>query len=105
LLEATHREVAAVRGIKLARRPAQRKHLQATERCLWVIVFVRSAEQLNRADLVRQQAVLRTDVDGNADDRSATISMFNGPKGLEFRAVAVMGCDDEEKRAPRAEKL
>ena len=49
-----------------------------------------------------------TDVDGHREERNTTVSAFNGPppairvfatmdlaKGLEFRAVAVMACDDE----------
>ena len=45
-----------------------------------------------------------SDVDGNAERRGATVSVFNGPApggvsgsvaGLEFRAVAVAACDDD----------
>lgn len=85
----------------------------------------RTSHQIRaQADRLLGQQI--TDVDGNAEDRRATISVFNGPapvvrvlgtsaeesaavagwlaeraaeglarKGLEFRAVAAMACDDE----------
>ncbi|MBE2197830.1 MAG: UvrD-helicase domain-containing protein [Anaerolinea sp.] len=61
-------------------------------------VFVRSAAQLDRA----RQAVRLTGVEAaELDDRIApprqriAISAMHLAKGLEFRAVAVMACDDE----------
>jgi superfamily I DNA/RNA helicase len=61
-------------------------------------LFVRSADQLDRAKAAVEQAglpfiVLDEGVEGDADHLS--ISTMHLAKGLEFRAVAVMACDDE----------
>lgn len=61
-------------------------------------VFVRSAAQLKRATSAVAQAKLQLSV---LDDHVATVSdhvsvsTMHLAKGLEFRAVAVMACDDE----------
>jgi superfamily I DNA/RNA helicase/mRNA-degrading endonuclease RelE of RelBE toxin-antitoxin system len=64
-----------------------------------VAVFVRSTEQLPRARLAVQQAGLRPRVldEGNLTGTAdgVAISTMYFAKGLEFRAVAVMACDDE----------
>ena len=61
-------------------------------------LFVRSAAQLDRAKAAAQEAgipfvVLDDGQDGDAGQIS--ISSMHLAKGLEFRAVAVMACDDE----------
>lgn len=61
-------------------------------------LFVRSAGQLERATVAAKQAglpfvVLDDGVEGEAGKIS--ISTMHLAKGLEFRAVAVMACDDE----------
>lgn len=61
-------------------------------------VFVRSAAQLDRARAAVQQAGLPFKVlDEHVETTSghASISTMHLAKGLEFRAVAVMACDDE----------
>lgn len=61
-------------------------------------VFVRSTEQLPRAMMAVQQAKQRAT---QLDDRMAVmpgtiaVSTMHLAKGLEFRAVAVMACDDD----------
>ena len=61
-------------------------------------VFVRSAAQLDRAKAVAEEAelpfaILDQGVEGKAGHISiCTMHLANG---LEFRAVAVMACDDE----------
>ncbi len=63
-----------------------------------VALFVRSAAQLDRPKAAAEQAGLKYKV---LDDRVeitpgfVSISTMHLAKGLEFRAVAVMGCDDE----------
>ena len=61
-------------------------------------VFVRSAAQLDRARKAVTHAGLFVQVldeqDSNSGDR-VSISTMHLAKGLEFRAVAVMACDDE----------
>jgi superfamily I DNA/RNA helicase len=61
-------------------------------------VFVRSAAQLDRARAaVKAAAVAFKILDEHAETTSGyvSISTMHLAKGLEFRAVAVMACDDE----------
>jgi hypothetical protein len=61
-------------------------------------VFVRSAAQLDRAlDAVRQSGLPFKVLDDHVETTSGhvSISTMHLAKGLEFRAVAVMACDDE----------
>jgi superfamily I DNA/RNA helicase len=61
-------------------------------------VFVRSAEQLNRAQAAAKAAgVAFKTLDDNVETASSNVSIgtMHLAKGLEFRAVAVMACDDE----------
>jgi hypothetical protein len=61
-------------------------------------VFVRSAEQLDRAKSAVQESGLPFKVlDDHVETASGyvSISTMHLAKGLEFRAVAVMACDDE----------
>ena len=63
-----------------------------------ISVFVRSTEQLDRATTAVENAGLQSTV---LDDRLQTaegyvsVSTMHLAKGLEFRAVVVMACDDE----------
>ena len=63
-----------------------------------ISVFVRSTEQLDRATTAVENAGLQSTV---LDDRVQTtegyvsVSTMHLAKGLEFRAVVVMACDDE----------
>jgi superfamily I DNA/RNA helicase len=61
-------------------------------------IFVRSSAQLNRARAAAAEAGMPFKVlDENVDTTSGhlSISTMHLAKGLEFRAVAVMACDDE----------
>jgi len=61
-------------------------------------VFVRAAGQLDRARAAVENAGLPFKIlDEHVDTASGhvSISTMHLAKGLEFRAVAVMGCDDE----------
>lgn len=61
-------------------------------------VFVRSPAQLARArEAVRSAGLAAVELDGREDHRPGhvAISTMHLAKGLEFRAVAVMACDDE----------
>jgi superfamily I DNA/RNA helicase len=61
-------------------------------------VFVRSAEQLDRAKTaVRESGLPFKVLDDHVETASGhvSISTMHLAKGLEFRAVAVMACDDE----------
>jgi superfamily I DNA/RNA helicase len=61
-------------------------------------VFVRSAEQLDRAQAAAKAAgVAFKTLDDNVETTSGYVSIgtMHLAKGLEFRAVAVMACDDE----------
>lgn len=61
-------------------------------------VFVRSAAQLPRAEsAVRAAGVLFTVLDDHVETPSghAAVGTMHLAKGLEFRSVAVMACDDE----------
>lgn len=61
-------------------------------------VFVRSEDQLNRAQIAVKGAGLAfTILDEHVETTSGrvAISVMHLAKGLEFRAVAVMACDDE----------
>ena len=61
-------------------------------------VFVRSAAQLPRAvATVQQSGATPTELDNQviADPGCVSVSTMHLAKGLEFRAVAVMACDDE----------
>jgi len=71
-----------------------------------IAVFVRSADQLERARAAVEGAGLESNI---LDERvhtasgRVTISTMHLAKGLEFRAVAVMACDDEV--LPLAERI
>lgn len=61
-------------------------------------VFVRSPDQLERAKAACEQSGVKFQVLDNLKDRkanAASVSSMHLAKGLEFRAVAVMACDDE----------
>jgi superfamily I DNA/RNA helicase len=61
-------------------------------------VFVRSADQLDRAQAAAKKAGVAFKVlDENVETTSGHVSIgtMHLAKGLEFRAVAVMACDDE----------
>ena len=61
-------------------------------------IFVRSAEQLDRAALATRTAGASANVlDENVEIRKGQVSLstMHLAKGLEFKAVAVMACDDE----------
>lgn len=61
-------------------------------------IFVRSVEQISRAVEAIEAADLDSkvlDEDSEPDQSHITISTMHLAKGLEFRFVAVMGCDDE----------
>ncbi len=61
-------------------------------------VFVRSGEQLNRAiDAVKKTGIAYKILDENVETSSGyiSISTMHLAKGLEFRTVVVMACDDE----------
>lgn len=61
-------------------------------------IFVRSRSQLDRAQAAVKEAGLPFKVlDDNGDGQigHVSISTMHLAKGLEFRAVAVMACDDE----------
>jgi superfamily I DNA/RNA helicase len=61
-------------------------------------VFVRSAEQLDRAQAAANEAGVAFKIlEDNVETASgyASIGAMHLVKGLEFRAVAVMACDDE----------
>jgi mRNA-degrading endonuclease RelE of RelBE toxin-antitoxin system len=63
-----------------------------------IVVFVRSAAELPRAELAASGAGLPFRVlDTHAETTigSLSLSTMHQAKGLEFRAVAVMACDDE----------
>lgn len=61
-------------------------------------VFVRSAEQLDRAvEAVKETGIAYKILDENVETTTGyiSISTMHLAKGLEFRAVVVMACDDE----------
>ncbi len=61
-------------------------------------VFVRSDEQLRRAEAALRASALRYEVlDEHVETTTgrASVGVMHLAKGLEFRAVAVMACDDE----------
>ena len=61
-----------------------------------IAIFVRSADQLERAKIVASNTDLESIVlDENIRPKRDHISLgtMHAAKGLEFRAVAVMGCD------------
>ena len=63
-----------------------------------IAIFVRSAAELDRAKTAAKKAALNFGVldDGvETTTERLTISTMHLAKGLEFRAVAVMACDDE----------
>jgi len=63
-----------------------------------IAIFVRSAAQLNRAGEAVQKAKLKFKIlDEYIETASDYVSILTMPlaKGLEFRAVVVMACDDE----------
>ena len=75
-----------------------REHLEEGVRLEEIGIFVRSARELDRACEAASNAGLTYQVldEGveTAKDR-VSISTMHRAKGLEFRAVAVMACDDE----------
>ena len=63
-----------------------------------IAIFVRSENELDRAKAAANDAALSFDVlDENVETPIGrlSISTMHLAKGLEFRAVAVMACDDE----------
>jgi superfamily I DNA/RNA helicase len=63
-----------------------------------IVVFVRSAAELPRAQLAASAAghsFLVLDTHAETTVGSISLSTMHLAKGLEFRAVAVMACDDE----------
>ena len=61
-------------------------------------IFVRSAKEFDRACAAADEAGLPYQVLDHgvgSDDNRVSISTMHLAKGLEFRAVAVMACDDE----------
>jgi superfamily I DNA/RNA helicase len=62
-----------------------------------IVVFVRSAAELPRAEQSAAAGIPFRFLDSHAETTvgSLSISTMHLAKGLEFRAVAVMGCDDE----------
>lgn len=61
-----------------------------------IAIFVRSAEQLPRARSVAEAAGLpfRTAAPSRHDEDKALVGIMHLAKGLEFRAVAVVACDE-----------
>lgn len=59
-------------------------------------IFVRSQEQLSRARAAAEAAALktRTLVDGKAGEDEALLGIMHLAKGLEFRAVVLLACDE-----------
>jgi superfamily I DNA/RNA helicase len=65
---------------------------------MYIGVFVRSEAELDRAQLAVETAGLQSQVlDDHAETVSGRVSLgtMHLAKGLEFRSVAVMACDDE----------
>lgn len=62
-----------------------------------IAIFVRSREQLPRARDVAEAAGLhvRTTLAGQHDEDAALVGTMHHAKGLEFRAVAVVACDED----------
>ena len=61
-------------------------------------VFVRSADEVERAlSMVQAANLLASVLDGQSDGDAAAVavSTMHLAKGLEFRSVAVVVCDDE----------
>src|SRR5690606_27783618 len=85
--EAAEREVAAA----FIRR-ALDDHIAPRE----IAIFVRSAEQLPRARSIAETAGLpfRTATPSRQDEDKALVGIMHLAKGLEFRAVAVIACDE-----------
>jgi len=61
-----------------------------------IAIFVRSADQLPRARAIADAAGLqyRTATTRRQDNESALVGVMHLAKGLEFRAVAVVACDE-----------
>ncbi|MER8911439.1 UvrD-helicase domain-containing protein [Mesorhizobium sp. M0854] len=61
-----------------------------------IAIFVRSPEQLPRARAVAEAAGLsfRTATTRRQDEESALVGIMHLAKGLEFRAVAIVACDE-----------
>ncbi|MBZ9711159.1 UvrD-helicase domain-containing protein [Mesorhizobium sp. ESP7-2] len=61
-----------------------------------IAIFVRSPEQLPRARAIAEAAELpfRTATTRRQDEESALVGIMHLAKGLEFRAVAVVACDE-----------
>lgn len=63
-----------------------------------IALFVRSAAQLDRAKAAAQRAEMKYKIlDEHVETTSGylSVSTMHLAKGLEFRAVGVMACDDE----------
>lgn len=66
--------------------------------CREIGIFVRSDAELDRvAEAIRRSALPFKRLDGSIDDETDRVSIgtMHLAKGLEFRAVAVMACDDD----------
>ncbi len=69
-------------------------------------VFVRSPSQLDRARSAVRDAEITLDVldeNGRKRNDAVAIGTMHLAKGLEYRAVAVMACDDDA--VPRQERI
>ena len=91
LFETEHEECEAI-GLWLVE--CQDQGVNASE----IGVFVRSRKELDRARSAVRAAGLNfqvLDERAKTGDDSVSISTMHQAKGLEFRAVAVMACDDE----------
>ncbi len=75
-----------------------KEQLQAGVKPNEIGIFVRSAGQLDRAKTATREAGLRFNLLDDGSDVAAehlAISTMHLAKGLEFRAVVIMACDDE----------
>ena len=75
-----------------------KEQLQAGVKPQEVGIFVRSAGQLDRAKAAAQEAGVRFKLLDDGSEVAAehlSISTMHLAKGLEFRAVVIMACDDE----------
>ena len=70
--------------------------MQRPALCLTTGVFVRSAEQLDGAQAAANAVALHLTFDERRNNQQLRLDRHHAlAKGLEFRAVAVMACDDE----------
>ena len=103
-------EVAAVgawlrEAVRSPEEPAEGRETSGNLRAGEVGLFVRSSDEIERASRAVEAAGLRAvrfggtapGKAGNEGSEAATVSVgtMHRAKGLEFRAVAVMACDDE----------